>query len=123
MDITPVIQEGKKTIDSYGKDLFRVSGEVHNNSIIIYEEIVINWQHNNIITEFDFDQVFALTPKPEILLLGMGNKPTFPAPKIRERFKKENIALEVMDSGAACRTYNILLAEGRKIAAAIIPIS
>lgn len=67
------------------------------------------------------DSLAALLSLPvEILLLGTGRSLRFPEPRVLVDFRMRGIGLEVMDTPAACRTYNILLAEGRKVGAALI---
>ena len=58
----------------------------------------------------------------EFLVLGCGPRSLFIAPDIRAALKSIGLALEVLDTGSACRTYNVLLAEGRRVAAALIPL-
>jgi len=58
----------------------------------------------------------------EFLVLGCGPRSLFIAPDIRAALKSIGLALEVLDTGSACRTYNVLLAEGRRVAAALIPV-
>ena len=66
----------------------------------------------------DFEKLLALDP--EIVLLGTGSRLRFPAPSLTRRLGDARVGLEVMDLGAACRTYNILASEGRRVAAALI---
>ena len=62
-------------------------------------------------------------PAPtEFLVLGCGPRAVFIAPDIRAALKAAGLALEVVDTGSACRIYNVLLAEGRRVAAALIPL-
>lgn len=61
--------------------------------------------------------------KPDVILLGTGQKLSFPNTELRREFDRLNIGLEVMDTGAACRTYNVLLSEDRNVAAAILLLS
>lgn len=61
--------------------------------------------------------------KPDVIIFGSGNGLKFPSNELRKEFNRLNIGLEVMDTGAACRTYNILLSEGRNVAAAILLLS
>ena len=77
------------------------------------------WSPNDItdLTIDDFKSI--LECKPDVVLLGTGQKLTFPNTALRREFNQLNIGLEVMDTGAACRTYNVLLSEGRNVAAAI----
>ncbi len=58
----------------------------------------------------------------ELLVLGCGPKAAFIAPALRAELKAAGLALEVVDTGSACRIYNVLLAEGRRVAAALIPL-
>jgi uncharacterized protein len=62
----------------------------------------------------------ALELAPEILLLGTGERQVFPPPRIYALLASRGVGFEVMDNGAACRTYNVLLAEGRNVALALI---
>jgi uncharacterized protein len=66
--------------------------------------------------------VIEVTPPVEVLVVGCGARATFIPPSRRSALKAHGIALEVMDTGAACRTYNVLLAEGRRVAAALVPV-
>jgi uncharacterized protein len=62
-------------------------------------------------------------PAPtELVVLGCGPRAVFIAPPVRAEFKAAGLALEVVDTGSACRIYNVLLAEGRRVAAALIPL-
>ena len=58
----------------------------------------------------------------ELLLLGTGRRPQLPGAEIRRAFDAAGVALEAMDTGAACRTYNVLLAEGRPVGAALLAV-
>ena len=68
------------------------------------------------------EEVYAqtLALKPEVVLLGTGDKLRFPHPSLTRAFAEARIGIEVMDLQAACRTYNILMAEERKVAAALL---
>ena len=61
-----------------------------------------------------------LSLEPEIVILGTGERQVFPEPSLFAAVAGRGVGLEVMDNGAACRTYNVLLAEGRRVALAII---
>ena len=66
----------------------------------------------------------ALTEKARLgcLILGTGRRQELPAPDVRRAFAEAGVALETMDTGAACRTYNVLLAEGRPVGAALVAV-
>jgi uncharacterized protein len=107
-------------ISGYGRDHFLVNGVRHETSLIVLpDEVVLGWvRHIDQLSTQHFD-VLALCA-PEIVLLGSGAKLRFPSPALYASLVKANIGVEVMDTPAACRTYNILAAEGRRVAAALI---
>jgi uncharacterized protein len=70
------------------------------------------------LTAAHFDSLLEL--KPEIVILGTGDKQRFPRPEITRALASAAIGFEAMDTKAACRTYNILMAEGRHVVAAIL---
>jgi uncharacterized protein len=103
-------------------------GEVHINElvqrapcIVMAQQLVLDWRARTIATLAleDLEQIFAL--QPDIVLLGTGPKQIFPDRVIRQAFAARKVGLEVMDLGAACRTYNILVQEERRVAAALFP--
>ncbi len=119
MDITPLIPKNKKQIRSYGKNSFTVGDEEFNSNIIISPDSVTIWPEKSFetITERSFD---LLSDRTELLLIGCGKK-HLPLPaNIQVYFAEKNIAVDIMTTNAACRTYNILLAEGRNVSAALI---
>jgi uncharacterized protein len=70
------------------------------------------------LTAEDFTRLLAL--EPEIVLLGTGTRQSFPHPRLTRALSEAHVGLEVMDTRAACRTFNILLGEGRRAIAAVI---
>jgi len=88
--------------------------------IVTPKEIYTNWppQHIDGITATDLQEIIKL--EPELILIGTGDKLRFPHPSILEGATRAQLAVDFMDSRAACRTYNILAAENRRVAAGII---
>jgi uncharacterized protein len=83
------------------------------------DEVVTGWvRHLDELSAKHFDALVMRAP--EIVLLGSGSRLRFPSPALYAGLSKANIGVEVMDTPAACRTYNILAAEGRRVAAALI---
>ncbi len=74
------------------------------------------------VTLASLQAVVAAEPRPEILLVGCGARFTRPPAELRARLRELGIALEWMDTGAACRTHNVLLGEARDVAAALIAV-
>ena len=123
MDITPLVPEGRHLIESYGDDGFRISGERHAGPVIVWPEGVVPWGVSGIATAAmdTLDAMFAAEPPIEILLIGSGATFEMAPAALRSALSARSIAVESMDTGAACRTYNVLMAEDRRVAAALIP--
>lgn len=122
MDITPVIPKGKQVLTGYGAGAFKVNNENIPGSILLLPDRLIPW---NAAEPFDPDTLRPLFPYLEnidILLIGTGKNMAFLPPDIRLMLKGRGIAADIMSTGAACRTYNVLLAEERRIAAALLAI-
>jgi len=125
MDITPLVEANSKIIQGYGPGSFRISGEVFNTAILIFPDRVEPWNYAGDPASFkeeDFQSLFAHAGDTEVVLLGCGSTMQFVSPALRKVFSGKGLALEAMDTGAACRTYNVLMAEGRLVAAALIPL-
>lgn len=90
------------------------------NLVLMPDRILENWGTAGFdgLTEADFAAVAEL--KPELVLLGTGARQRFPAPRLLRALIEAGIGCEVMDLAAACRTYTILVAEGRRVAAALL---
>ena len=99
-------------IRSYAPGEVRIGERVfHQNVLVTASALIENWDAG------DLDAVFAL--KPDVVLLGSGEVQQFPASSVRAAFALRRIALEPMTLGAACRTFNILVQEGRSVCAAL----
>jgi len=111
---------GVNTITEYGEGYVAVNGERRNSSVVVLPDRVEPWQVSRFdgLTENDF--VFLKNLGAEIVLLGTGARQRFPHPRLTVALAQAGIGLEVMDLQAACRTYNILVAEERKVAAALL---
>ena len=94
--------------------------EYRENLIVTTDKIATGWASAGFeaLTAEDFAAVAAL--EPEVVILGTGTTLRFPHPRLTRALTDARIGLEVMDTPAACRTFNILVAEGRKVAAAIL---
>lgn len=113
-----------QVVQGYGPGRFRVSEVEHAGPILVTPERCVAWTAASAadIAPDDLGPALAMVPPVEVLVLGCGLKASFVPPARRAALKAAGIALEVMDTGAACRTYNVLLAEGRRVAAALIPV-
>ena len=104
----------------YGEGYVMVNGARHDASLIVLPERLVPWP----VSSFEAlaEEHFALLAelKPEVVLLGTGSRLRFPHPRLTAPLTRARIGLEVMDLQAACRTYNILMAEERNVAAALL---
>jgi len=108
-------------VTEYTTDYIRVNKDAHNNSIIVsHSGIVPEWPPQTLeqLAAEHIEQILKLGP--EIILLGTGSKMQFPKPDILQVAYSKNIGIEVMDTAAACRTYNMLASDGRKVVAGLI---
>jgi uncharacterized protein len=98
-----------------------VSERVLNRSCIIAPDMVIpDWRPTDVSDLRESDLEVLLSTKPDLVLLGTGATHAFAPTPIRGALVKRGIALETMDLGAACRTFNILVQEERRVCAALL---
>ena len=129
MDVTPLVKDGAQIIQSYSGGGFRVSGRSYDGAVIVSAASTVDWGYvrsNDIkasqdLVEEAFDEIAAQADEIDVVLLGTGAKLQFPDAALRMAIKTKGLNLEVMDTGAACRTYNVLMAEGRRVVAALLP--
>ena len=112
---------GRNTFTGHGEGYVEVNGKRHSSSLVVGgERIVTDWPATS-VESLTADHLAAIVElKPEIVLLGTGTKFTFPDQSLLAPLYKAGIGVEAMDTPAACRTYNILLGEGRNVVAALI---
>lgn len=112
---------GINLVRSYATGEIRIGETVIRSSCLVKtDQLITNWRPQTVaeITVADMDAVLAL--KPEVVVIGSGPKQQFPAPEILGAVLSRGVGCEVMDTGAACRTYNILASEGRTVVAALL---
>lgn len=114
-------QSSQNTITGYGIGFLEVNQTPYSHALIVQPEgEVLAWpvKESQDLSEDHFAMISALLP--ELVIVGTGKKQVFLNPKILQPLIKAKIGFEMMDSQAACRTYNILMGEGRKVLAAIL---
>jgi len=119
MELTAVNPAGRQIIERYGAGGFRVSGVIYAGPVLVFSDRTLPWVAAAPTAE-------SLAPVVEhrgieLLLLGLGRRIAPVPPALRVWLKGEGIAVEPMDTGAACRTYTVLIAEDRRVAAALLP--
>jgi uncharacterized protein len=120
----PAHYPARAPIDAYGNGGFRFADMSHKGSLIIVPSGIYAWDAEGLddVTP-GACAVFVreMTP-PGVVLLGTGLRHLFPPEPVRRLFADARLGLEVMTTGAACRTYNVLLAEGRDVGAALLAV-
>ena len=112
--------ENSHLITAYGADYIEIDKlRYHNNLIVTADKLILDWQATDFASLSQADLAQLVELKPEVVLLGTGEKHQFLHPKNYANLTKLGIPLECMTTGAACRTYNFLMSEGRNVAAAI----
>ena len=120
MKLHASVPSGANTITGYGEGYVMVNGERKDSSVIVLPDRVEQWQAKQFSSLTAEDFTFLKNLGAEIVLLGTGPRQRFPHPRLTAALAQAGIGLEVMDLQAACRTYNILVAEERKVAAALL---
>jgi len=115
---------GRAPIEAYGNGGFRFAGMSHRGSLLCLPDAIIGWPATSAegLTLDDFAQLQSDPSGIELLLLGTGRSFLLPSAELRAGLRDIGIRIEPMDTGAACRTYNILLAEQRPVGAALIAV-
>lgn len=124
MDITPLVPANSPLIKGYGDGGFTIRGVRWEGSVLILPDRVVPWSVAS-MDGFNLDSlrpVLECQPLPEFLLVGCG-RDLFPIPpKLQGDIRAAGLVIEPMGTGAACRTWNVLLTEGRQAAAALIAV-
>lgn len=115
-DVTPLIRPDQKIIQSYSGGRFRISGQIYACPVIVGVDFVQEWQPHDTLDPAQFS---FLSGKIDVLLLGAGKHSAVLTSAQRREFREQGLPAEIMDTGAACRTFNVLTAEGRRVAAAL----
>ena len=113
--------ENNHLITGYGQGFVEINKQRYvQNLIVMADKLILDWTATDFasLTELHFTKLIDL--KPEVVLLGTGEKHQFLHPKIVQKLTENSIPLECMTTAAACRTYNILMSEGRNVAAMLI---
>lgn len=126
MDITPLIPKGQQAIESYGNNRFSISGVTWYGGVIILPNRTMAWsaQSYESLSKLHFEEILAAFKKeefpPEVILLGSGRALHCPLPVSLGRLLP--FFPDAMQTASACHSYNVLLAEGRRVMAVLLPV-
>ena len=117
MQLTEMTFSQAKPIESYGPGFFRIGGQVIEGAALIHAEGAQSWAGVDAV-----ETVLAMREKIDVVLFGTGQAMA-PVPAVfRSALEEAGIGVEPMASPQACRTYNVLVSEGRRVAAALLPL-
>lgn len=117
MQLTEITYKGQPPIDAYGPGFFRVMEAVQEGPLAILPNGVIAWKGLG-----DWKTLIAASAEFDVIFVGMGPE-IAPLPSAhKKKLEKAGVAYEAMATPAACRTYNVLLSEGRRVAIAALPV-
>ena len=117
MRLNEVVFTDAKPVDGYGPGFFRVGGEVIDGGVIAGPSGTLRWEGLA-----DTNALLALKAQIDVLFLGTGAEVAHLPDDFLSTMEEAGVAVEAMSSPAACRTYNVLLSEGRRIALAALPV-
>ncbi len=110
-------------IEGYEPGRIRIDGRFFDSGLILTPRRILPSWGPRVVADLTEEHIDALlTLDPQVILLGTGARQVFPTLPLLSRALTRGMGIEVMDTGAACRTYNILMAEGRQVVAGLLPI-
>ena len=122
-DLVPLVVPGRQLIERYGPSGFRVAGVIHRGPVLVFRDRTLPWPATGAaaLTRESLEPIVA-DGAVEILIIGCGRRTAPLGGALRAALRREGIAVEAMTTDAACRTYNLLVGEDRRVAAALLPL-
>ncbi|UWR01559.1 Mth938-like domain-containing protein [Ruegeria conchae] len=117
MRLNEITYTNAQPVDGYGPGFFRIGGQVHKGAVLTGPTGTSIWAGFS-----EADPLLALSEHVDVLFIGTGKDLTHIPTDLRARLEEVGLGVEIMNSPAACRTYNVLLSEGRRVALALIPV-
>lgn len=112
-------------IDGFGEGGFRIAGARRDGHVQILDGTTRDWAIDGdarALTPADFKAFLSREDKPDMVVLGVGERLLHPPAEVRKAFREAGVGLEVLDTATACRTYNLLAGEARRVCAALIAV-
>ncbi|MEM7710454.1 MAG: Mth938-like domain-containing protein [Pseudomonadota bacterium] len=118
MNLTEVTFDDARPFDGYGPGFFRVGGDVIHGALVLHPAGLAPWDGYT-----DAAALARLAPDIDVVFVGTGTEIAHVPADFRAAIEGAGLGLEVMNTPAACRTYNVLVGEGRRVAAAVLPVA
>ena len=124
MEISLQIPDGQQVVEKYGNGRFMISDHYHESSVLIRPNLTQKWgvKEFSDVTLQSLQSFIDVADEIEVLIIGCGLRTEFIKPSFRNSLRNKGLIVDAMGTGAACRTYNVLLSEGRNVAAALIAV-
>jgi uncharacterized protein len=117
MQLNEVRYSGLLPVEGYGPGFFRIAGQLHMGGVLLRGDSLVPWAGYD-----DLGPLLALAGAADVLFVGTGTEiAPLPAP-FRRALEEAGLGVEMMATPPACRSYNVLLSEGRRVAAALLPV-
>lgn len=110
-------------IQSYGDGGFKIAGQRWESAVAVKPDQTQVWSGTSDLNDDAFNEALTLLSDCEVVLLGTGKTSMFLSPSRKASLKARGLIMDSMDTGAACRTYNVLLGDGRKVGALLLPFT
>ena len=128
VDITPPIPDGKQLIDRYGDQQFLISSKAYHCPVLVCETNTYELLPNNLENLLSENSELILRKvgaerSGSILIIGTGDQTVWPKKETLTPYKEAGLIVEVMNTGAACRTFNVLQSESRDVSALLFPVA
>lgn len=117
MRLTEIVYTEAKPVDGYGPGFFRIGGQIVEGAVIVLPDGIAPWGGYE-----DTAPLVATAEALDVLFVGTGAEIAHIPASLRDALEEAGVGVEVMASPAACRTYNVLLAEGRRVGLALLPV-
>lgn len=124
MDVTPDLPQGKQIVQSYGDGRFTISGQSYQGSVLVFADRVVPWPVSRFeeVTPDSLQAVTDANADVGVLLLGCGQRMQLVTQALRDPVREAGVVIEPMDTGAAARTFNVMMMEERRVAAALLAV-
>lgn len=124
MDITPHIRESRVVVDGYGDGGFRINGDRREGALVVLETEAVSIEVQGLadLTVEALAPLFEKADELDVVIFGMGERMAFIPPSVLKALAEHNIGADPMDTGAACRSFNVLVTEDRRAAAVLLPV-